>query len=123
MLSQEIIASLLRDYQGMTLRVKEIRNMRIAIGHYPEGEVFYIPESLMNLLGLTAKDPELEKLQRVLFLIDKMILSLDDKNRSVINCLYIEGRTYDKVSEILDVSRATVANRRQKAIAAMSKMT
>lgn len=123
MLSQETIAALLRDYQGMTLRVKEIRNMRIATGRSPEGEVFYIPETLMDLLGLTTKDPELEKLQRVLFLIDKMILSLDDKNRSVINCLYIKGKTYDKASEILDVSRATVANRRQRAIVAMSKMT
>lgn len=122
MLSQYTIAALLRNYQGMLRRIAEIENITKAIGHAPGGEIFFFPDELLNVLNLPAKTPEIFKLRKVIFLIDKMILSLDDKSSSVLKCLYIDGNTYDKTSEILEISRATVASRRQKAIELMSKM-
>ena len=122
MLSQEIISAILRNYRGINLRISEIENLTKVLGYPPSGEIFYIPDELANILSFSSSTTELDKLKKVITLIDYMVESLDDKLKETIKCLYVAGNTYDRASDLLDISRATVSNRRLKAIDAMSKM-
>jgi len=49
-------------------------------------------------------------------------MSLDDDSKDIIETLYYKGHTYDRASEILDISRATVTARRKRAIQSMMRM-
>ena len=112
MIDQNTITQWLSQYKTMRQRIKTIEN------------ITSVSESFSRNFGYDMPDTtsELDNLKSLIAMLDKMIYSLSQPEREIMTSLYIDGLTYDKASEVRDVSRSTVCARRKSAIKKMAKM-
>ena len=143
-LTAKILTDILKNYRYMKQRVREIENVGRVVNsvgatllngitlpntnslhdsHVTKGPIHFTSEMMESIIGAESeRNDERDQLVAMISLIEKMVLSLEDDLRNVIETLYYKGHTYDRASEILDISRATVTARRKRAILAMLRM-
>jgi len=68
------------------------------------------------------REAEKEALRLIVDAVERAISCLRPEYRSVIDALYIQGMTYDRACEYLDIARTTLNCRRKKAIAEMCEL-
>ena len=143
-LTEKILTDTLKNYRNMKQRIGEIENLGRVVdsvgstllngvtipsvnslhdSHVSRGSIYLSPSMLESVVSSSnSRYSEHEQLTAMITLIEKMVMSLDEPYREVIEVLYYNGHTYDRASEILDISRATVTARRKKAIQRMLHM-
>lgn len=105
----EALADDLKQYGKMSRRIRTIDTLNMYSDNYGEG-------------WREKTRAERKRLVKRVELLNKLCACLCDDERELIEALYIKGMTYDRASEVLDVSRATVTARRRRAIEHMIEM-
>lgn len=143
-LTEKMLTDTLKNYRNMKQRIREIENVTRAVdsvgatllngitipsinslhdSHVTKDPLVFSPDIMSSIIGAeSVRKSEHEQLIAMTTLIEKMVMSLDDDSKDIIETLYYKGHTYDRTSEILDISRATVTARRKRAIQSMMRM-
>lgn len=144
LITEKILIDTLKNYRNIKQRIREIENVKRAMdsvgntllsgvtirptnslhdSHVSKGPIHLSPEMMQSVIeNESTRNSEYDELTALITLLDKMIMSLDEESHDVIETLYCKGYTYDRASEVLDISRATVTARRKRAIQNMMRM-